>query len=365
MVELLYKGKKTKEEILKRAYDINVANYNNHNSMIIKGDNFKALSLLLQNGYENKIDLVYIDPPFSTNIDFLIGKTKNNAVSMSKNGVLAYSDKLSNDDFLEFLRERIVLIYQLLSPRGSLYLHIDTKIGHYIKIILDEIFGRDNFINDITRRKSNPKNFNRHAYGNEKDVIYFYAKNRKENIWNEIKEPFSKEEIKRNFKKIDEKGNRYTTVSLTAPGESNGETGSKWHGVYPPEGRHWSKSLKQLDALNEEKMIEWSTTGNPRLIKYADDNKGKKIQDIWLNYKDPARPDYPTQKNLNMLEMIVKQSSTEDSIVLDAFAGSGNTLIAAQKLGRKFIGIDQSDVSIKTICNRIETCDKSIDYLAV
>ncbi len=116
--------------------------------------------------------------------------------------------------------------------------------------------------------------------------------------------------------------------------------------MYPPKGRHWRYSPDKLTELDEKGLIEWSKTGNPRIKNFADEHKGKKVQDIW-EYKDPAYPVYPTEKNEELLKFIIRQSSNEDSIVLDCFSGSGTTLKAANGLGRKFIGIDNSDLVIE------------------
>ena len=153
--------------------------HNLEGNKFIFGDNLLVLKSLLDTHF-GKIDLIYIDPPFATGRDF-----------SSINDDNAYSDKLIDSEFLEFIRKRLVLLKDLLSENGSIYLHIDKKIGHYVKIIMDEIFGYNNFINDITRIKCNPKNFSRNAYGNYSDMVLFYAKNRDKNIWNEITEPMS------------------------------------------------------------------------------------------------------------------------------------------------------------------------------
>lgn len=318
-------------------------------SILFEGDNFKALSILL-NSHRGMIDLVYIDPPFNTEQAFFMSESgRANSVSSSRNGIVAYSDKLSTDDYLEFIRERLVLIRELLSDRGSIYLHIDCKIGHYVKIVMDEVFGRENFKNDITRIKSNPKNFFRKAYGNEKDLILFYAKNYGSNIWNDVRIPLDSDEIESRFNRIAPDGRRYTTIPLHAPGETkDGVTGIPWRGINVPEGRHWRTSPEKFDELDREGLIEWSSAGNPRIIKYADEHKGKKIQDIW-KFKDPQKPIYPTQKNLKMLEQIVLQSSNPDSLVLDCFAGSGAFLKAAQNLNRRWVGVDNSPAAISVI----------------
>lgn len=350
-MELYYENKKSQLQILKNAdnidYDIDISN----GSLLFKGDNFEALSVLLKK-YKNKVDLVYIDPPFNTANDFYVSDTRANSISSNKNSILAYSDKMTKEEFLEFLRERLVLIKELLSDKGSIYLHIDYKIGQYVKIIMDEIFGEENFKNDITRIKSNPKNFYRRAYGNEKDMILFYSKNAKNNIWNDLRIPLDDDEINEKFKKIDKNGRRYTTIPLHAPGETkNGITGKPWRNIPVPEGRHWRTDPVEFDKLDEQGDIEWSSKGNPRIKKYADEHEGKRIQDIW-KFKDPQKPIYPTEKNIDMIKRIILQSSDEDSIVLDCFAGSGTTLECANKLGRKWIGVDNSNVAIKKIKER-------------
>lgn len=250
------------------------------------------------------------------------------------------------ESYLEYMRERLYIIKKLLSECGTLYLHIDIKVGHYIRIILDEIFGKESFLNEISRVKSNPKNFSRRAYGNIKDIIYVYAKNTKKNIFNEVKK-INEDEIFKKFRKIDTQGRRYTTVPCHAPGETkSGATGEKWRGMLPPKGRHWRVNPDQLDELDKQGLIEWSKNGNPRIIKYSDEYKGDKIQDIWLDYKDPPYPKYPTQKNISMLELIIKQSSNEDSIIMDCFCGSGGFLEAGLKNNRRVIGIDESKIAI-------------------
>jgi adenine-specific DNA-methyltransferase len=165
----------------------------------------------------------------------------------------------------------------------------------------------------------------------------------------------TEEDIKRLFSKVDKDGRKYITTPLHAPGETrNGPTGQPWKGLKPPKGRHWRYSPDELDRLDEHRLIEWSSTGNPRKIIYADEvlAKGKKRQDIW-EFKDPPYPTYPTEKNLEMLKMIIEASSNPDDIVLDCFAGSGTTLVAAEEMGRRWIGIDDSKVAIGAARKRL------------
>lgn len=322
---------------------------------LIKGDNINSLVYIRDKmKLRESIDLVYIDPPFATGGEF---KTDSNGrvatISSASSGKIAYSDKLTGKAFIEFLRERVSIIYDLLSPQGSFYLHIDYKIGHYVKCMLDEIFGIENFRNDITRIKCNPKNFSRIGYGNIKDMILFYTKGKKP-IWHEPRIPMSEEEIAKLYTKIDKKGRRYTTVPIHAPGETkDGKSSQKFKGILPPAGRHWRCSVEELEQLDKDGLIEWSTSGNPRKINYADEHQTKKLQDIWT-FKDSPNPIYPTEKNHEMLQTIIKASSNEDSIVMDCFAGSGGTLVEASRLGRKWIGVDKSEIAIETIKKNLE-----------
>jgi adenine-specific DNA-methyltransferase len=325
---------------------------NDRENLLIKGDNLDVLQKLLKTHRET-IDLVYIDPPFATNTDFRIGTGRAATVSSSKSDKIAFSDKLRGNDYLDFLRERLILIRELMSPRGSIYLHIDCKIGHYVKILLDEAFGMENFRNDITRVKSNPKNFSRNAYGNIKDMILFYSKTR-EIIWNDVRKPYSDDDVKKLYRKRDENGRAYTTIPLHAPGASGGgATSREWRGIKPPAGRHWRTSPDILDEWDKQGLIEWSDSGVPRKKIFANMQNGKKIQDVW-NFKDPAYPVYPTEKNHEMLSLIIKNSSNEGSLVMDCFAGSGAFLLEAEKLGRKWVGVDESAEAMKVIEDRMK-----------
>lgn len=322
------------------------------NNLLLKGDNLQMMQWLIQaKGLAGKVDLIYTDPPFATNINFTITNGRASTISNSAKGALAYSDKLLGKDFIEFLRQRLILMRELLSKQGSIYLHTDYKIGHYVKVMMDEVFGIENFRNDITRIKCNPKNFNRIGYGNIKDMILFYSKGDNP-VWHEPKEDYSKADIERLFKKVDKDGRRYTTVPIHAPGESGSPKPFK--GMLPPAGRHWRTDVKTLERWDAEGLIEWSESGNPRKKVYADERKGKRMQDVWTEYKDPPYPVYPTQKNIGFIEKIIQTSSDADSIVMDPFCGSGTTLKAASLLSRHWIGIDKSQAAIEATKSRFE-----------
>ncbi|HNB37932.1 MAG TPA: site-specific DNA-methyltransferase [Chitinophagales bacterium] len=361
-MQLDYPNKKTEQQIFDSIPNIFLEQINNSDSsnLLIQANNLVALKqLITQHNLAGKIDLIYIDPPFATNNTFTITDGRASTISNSKNGNVAYLDTLKGFDFIEFIRERLVLLKMLLSDKGSIYLHIDYKIGHYVKIIMDEIFGIENFRNDITRVKCNPKNFARKGYGNIKDLILFYSKS--DNlIWNEPKTPYTDEDKIKLFPKIEKDGRRYTTIPLHAPGETqNGKTSQAFKGILPPKGRHWRSDVAILEQWDNDGLIEWSNNGNPRKKIYFDEQEGKRMQDIW-EFKDPQYPVYPTEKNADLLDIIVKTSSNEDSIVLDCFAGSGTTLKSAQTNGRKWIGIDQSEEAIKVIIAKLDRVEQDL-----
>lgn len=353
---LYYPDKRTEAEILNSIPEVDLIQRNTSDSLnlLIQADNLIALKYLLQKGgLAGKIDLIYIDPPFATNNTFTVSEGRANTISNSAGGTVAYTDTLKGYAFIEFIRERLILLKMLLSERGSIYLHTDYKMGHYLKVIMDEIFGIENFRNDITRIKCNPKNFTRKAFGNIKDMLLFYSKSDNP-IWNEPKTPYTEEDMERLFPKVDKDGRRYTTIPLHAPGETqNGKTAQPFKGILPPAGRHWRSEVAVLEQWDREGLIEWSDNGNPRKKIYFDEQEGKRVQDIW-EYKDPQYPTYPTEKNADLLDFIVKTSSDEGSIVLDCFAGSGTTLRAAHRNRRRWIGIDQSEVAIRATLQKLE-----------
>ena len=366
---LQYPNKKNRQTIFENIPDVELLPIKESQSsnLLIKANNLVALKqLITKHQLNGKIDLVYLDPPFATNNVFTISDGRASTISNIADGSIAYTDTLKGFEFIEFIRERLVLLHTLLSNKGSIYLHIDYKIGHYVKVVMDEIFGIENFRNDITRVKCNPKNFARKGYGNIKDLILFYSKTNNP-IWNEPKTPYTEEDKLKLFPKIEKSGRRYTTIPLHAPGETqNGKTAQAFKGILPPQGRHWRSDVGILEQWDENGLIEWSDNGNPRKKIYFDQQQGKRVQDIW-EFKDPPYPIYPTEKNADLLDLIVKTSSNPESIVLDCFAGSGTTLKAAHLNGRKWIGIDQSEQAINAITKKLSNIEgdlfvQNVDY---
>ena len=302
------------------------------------GDNLDGLARLAAMGV--RVDLVYIDPPFATNNEFLMDADRASTVSAS--GELAYADTLRGGDYLEQLRLRLEAMRSIMSDDGSIYVHIDVKMEHHVRLLMDEVIGPRNFRNSITRIKCNPKNFNRYSYGNIKDTILFYSVSPYRIKWHPQEEPLTGDDTVSRYPLVDAEGRRYATTPLHAPGTTrNGPTGGPWRGMRPPAGRHWRYPPDKLDELDAAGLVAWSSTGNPRKIIYADQSAGKLPQDVWV-YKDPQRPSYPTQKNAAMLERIILTSSEPGDTVLDCYAGGGGTLLEAARLGRRFIGMDNS-----------------------
>ena len=304
------------------------------------GDNLQVMSHLLKE-FRGKINLIYIDPPFDSKAEYkkkiqLKGKTIENDQSAFEEK--QYTDIWNNDEYLQFMYERLILMRELLAENGSIFVHCDHRRSHHLRCILDEIYGCENFRNEITREKCNPKNYTNRTFGNIADVVLFYSKTQNPS-WNILLQQMSSDEILESFPKVDAEGKRYKTAPLHAPGVRSGETGKPWRGLQPPHGNHWRYIHKTLDELDAAGLIEWSGTGNPRKIIYEENSKGTPVQDIWLGMKDPSGV-YPTEKNGILLERIIKASSNPGDIVFDCFMGSGTTQAVAMKLGRRFIGAD-------------------------
>ena len=348
-VSLSYVGKQSEERIIScvgiEFENILPANGDGEN-ILFYGDNFDALLFLLHNGYSRKIKLIYIDPPFATASNFVNRKLEH-----------AYSDALGGGEYVEFLRERLILMRELLTDDGSIYLHLDNKMAFTMKLIMDELFGENNCRAFITRKKCSTKNYTKNTFGNVSDYIMFYSKG-PDYTWNRPYDPWEIDRMIEEYPYIDENtGRRYKKVPIHAPGVRNGETGKVWRGKMPPTGKHWQYTPDKLDELDAAGEIYWSPTGNPRRKVFCDPSKGIPIQDIWLNYRDSINQaqkttGYPTEKNYEMLKMIVCASSDPGDIVLDCFAGSGTTLGAAFECGRKWIGVDKSLEGIRAILKR-------------
>ena len=332
---------------------------------LIWGDNKLILSSLKSGALRRQIEdagglkLIYIDPPFDVGADFstdieIGGETFHKEPNLLEQ--IAYRDTWGRgaDSFIAMIYERLILMRDLLHTRGSIYVHCDWRVNSHIRLAMAEVFGSGNFRNEIIRIKCNPKNYTTTGFGNIHDTIFFFTKSSEATL-NRIYEERSEDQLEADFPLVEEKtGRRYTTGALHAKGIRFGPTGAAWRGIMPPSGRHWAYIPETLDRLDAEGLIEWSSTGNPRGKRYADEDTGKSVQTIW-EHKDPGDriADYATQKPEPLLDRIIRASSDEGDLVADFFAGSGTTAFVAEKLGRKWITTDLGKFSVHTTRKRI------------
>ena len=346
--ELLYINKKSEDDIKQRTiatpfqpvqeFGDTKAEWKNK---LIWGDNAQALKYLIDTGL--KVDLIYIDPPFATKSDF------------DKQGeVKVYRDKLAGADFVEFMRERLVLLKELLSDKGSIYVHLDSKMNSYIRVVMDEIFGKANFVNEVIW-KSKKGGSTTKTLSSTHNTIYFYSKG-KDFFYKKQFREYDKKYIEETYKFEDEKG-RYRKHDLVASPNLGGDTPRYEYKGFIPETR-WLVSEENLLKLEKEGKIIWGKNKTrPYRKLYLDERQGNPLQDVWDDINNIQsgieNVGYPTQKPEKLLERIIKASSNEGDIVLDAFCGSGTTLAVAEKLNRKWIGIDAGKVAIHTTKKRI------------
>ncbi len=333
---------------------------------IFWGDNLQVMSHLLKE-YRGKIDLIYIDPPFDSKADYkkqIKLKRKVAYGDMSSFEEKQYGDIWTNDEYLQFMYERLIILRELLSERGSIFVHCDWHKSAYLRVILDEIFGNggDNasdagYKNEIIWQRTGAHN-DAGKYGVIHDTIFWYSKSSIYQFEMEMI-PLTEEHINGRFKTIEpETGRRFYPGPITAPGDGPSRIfrGKK---LMPPAGRHWSYSQENIDELEAQNRIYYSSTGTPYLKEYADEytEQGRRLQSIWTDILPSKTGNeilgYPTQKPEKLLERIIKACSQPGDIVLDSFMGSGTTQAVAMKLGRKFIGADINLGAIQIATKRL------------
>lgn len=343
-----YPGKLPREEVLSRpGAEPGGVQIESRAGKLYQGDNLDALLWMRgQPDVRENVRCVYIDPPYATSMAFIDRDTNH-----------AYDDHLNGAEYLESLRQRLMVLHDLLAPNGSIFLHLDQNMIFEAKLIMDEVFGRENFRNFITRKKCNTKNYTRKTFGNIADHILFYTKS-DQYVWHRQYDPWTDAKMKTEYPYIDERsGRRYKKVPIHAPGTRNGETGKPWRGKMPPKGKHWQYTPVKLDALDAAGEIYWSPNGNPRRKVFFDPSKGIPVQDIWLGFKDAHNQNihitgYPTEKNFDLVSRLVAASTNPGDLVMDCYCGSGTTLEAAESLGRRFIGVDIADAAINATVKR-------------
>jgi len=346
---------------------------------LIWGDKKYVLPSLLPE-FAGKVDLIYIDPPFATGADFSYQAQVGDDEFIKEANIIeqkAYRDTWGQglDGYVSWFYEAASLLYELLSEEGSIYVHCDPTASHYIKIVLDAIFGTENFRNHITWKRTSSHN-NAKKWGPISDNILFYSKS--DNFtWNIIYQEYDQDYIDSFYRYEDERG-QYSSVGLTGPGTTQGDSGKPWRGIDPTlTGRHWTVPNSQLaeaypnldlstlsvqerlDLLDEAGLVHWPARGSkPRRKRYLDDAKGVPIQEIITDIRPlgshaKERLSYPTQKPEALLERIIRASSNENDLVLDCFCGSGTTAAAAEKLNRRWIACDLGRFAIHTARKRL------------
>jgi adenine-specific DNA-methyltransferase len=341
--------------------------YNKLNRLVW-GDNLLTMQALLSQGYEGKIDLVYIDPPFLTSEDYHFRLSLPGYGDVTKLPSLlerlAYRDTWDGgiDSYLDMLFPRLQLIRKLLSDKGSVYLHIGANVSHDVRALLDEVFGRERFSNELIwkRTSAHTGEGTVKRFGAVHESILLYSKTDNP-IFNPQYVEYDKEYVEKFYRFQDPNGRRYRLSDLTAAGIRHGETGKSWRGVDPNRaGRHWAHPVSRLEELAKEGRIYFpdKVGGVPSYKRYLDEMKGQLLQDLWddippIQAQASERVGYPTQKPEALLERIVLSSSGPQSIIADFFSGSGTTAAVADRLGRHWIATDFSKVAIQVTRARL------------
>ena len=310
------------------------------------GDNLEQLKKLP----DGCVDLIYIDPPFNSNRNYEVfwGETKEKR---------SFEDRhASTKAYIEFMRPRCVELHRVLKKTGSFYYHCDWHASHYVKVMLDQIFSENQFQNEIVWRRHYSHNDPK-KYGCVHDVIFFYISGKKY-TWNQQFVPHAESYIKSHYSSVDKDGRAYQLVACSAPGDGPTRKFGDRGELKPPAGRHWSWTQEGVDDLLAKGRIVFTKSGMPRLVQYLDEMKGVPLQDSWddippVNSQAIEALGYPTQKPLPLLERIIKASSNPNDIVLDAFCGCGTALVAAENLGRQWIGIDISPTACRVMAKRL------------
>ena len=337
---------------------------------LIWGDNKLILSSLKSGPLRDEIEkqgglkLIYIDPPFDVGADFSMDIEIGDDTFTKKPGILeeiAYRDTWGKgaDSFISMIYERLVLMRDLLAEDGSIYVHCDWRVNSYLRSILDEIFGPNNYVNQVCWRRTT-------AHGDAKqgakrfdiidDTILIYSMNNARRIWNTQYVPFTDKQIAEQYNKQDQDGRLYRLVTPTAA-KPGGDTSYEWNGVLPPPGRFWAYSREKMAQFDDAGKLYYSSTGQPYIKYYLDERPGVAASTIWqdilLAPTSKERVSYPTQKPEALLERIIRASSNEGDLVADFFCGSGTTAAVAEKLGRKWIATDLGKFAIHTTRKRI------------
>lgn len=262
----------------------------------------------------------------------------------------------STTAYLVEMAPRLAELHRVLRRDGSLYMHCDTASSHYLRLVLDQVFGPENFRNEVIWKRTHAHNGSR-RYGPVHDTILFYSKS-SDYVWNGVFEPYGDEYLEKHFRQNDERGS-YQLITCTAPGDREGTRAHyEWRGQLPPPGRHWAWRKEKMEEFDRQGRLVHSSNGIPRLKRYSDEGRGVAVQDVWLDINrldshSTERVGFETQKPVALLERIIAASSNPGDVVLDPFAGSGTTAVAAERLKRQWISMDSSLMACAISLSRV------------
>ena len=333
--------------------------------MLYHGDNKEVLAHLLANGFRGKVNLVCLDPPFDSGADYVRRVTlrgKSAVAKLAGEGYtlgeqVQYTDIWANDNYLQFMYERLILLKELLANDGSLYLHCDWNKSHYLRCLLEEVFGAANLRNEIIWQRTAARSDST-TYNHIHDTLFFVTKS-DVFTWHEQLEAHNEEYVEDKYVYADEQGRRYRLDNMTSPNPRPNMM-YEWQGFpHPPLG--WRYSKETMQKLHVEGRIWYPAdkTKRPQFKRYLEEG-GRPLRSIWMdvnpvNSQAIERIDYPTQKPEALLERFVRASSNPGDLILDCFTASGTTAAVAQKLGRRWFGADFNKGAIQTASKRLQT----------
>ena len=381
---LKYKGADDTKMVLQRGMPLyemekkETVGENADGNMVIRGECVSACAYLKSQGIE--VDLVYIDPPFASGADYAkkVYLRRNPKVAeaiaraeqeLDLDELRSFEEKMYGDvwdkeKYLNWMWENLMAIKSVMSEMASIYVHLDYHIGHYVKVLMDEIFGEDNFRNEIIWKRATAHS-DAEFYGNNFDCIYFYTKSQQDYVFNTVYQPYDDDYIAR-FNRTDPDGRKWDSGNLTAKGLRGGGYDYEYKGYRSL----WRMPLETMERMDREGRLHITRTGGIRSKVYLDELPGMPAQSMWLDIKPVnsqanEREEYATQKPEALIERIVNASSNENMIVADFFGGSGVTAAVANKLGRRFITSDIGINSIQTTRDRLVADGAQFDVLEI
>src|SRR5450830_1568444 len=326
-------------------------------NLLFYGDN---LDVLRRHIKDETVDLIYLDPPFNSNANYnVLFKEQDGKGAAAQ--IQAFRALVGQSDMLAYLTmmaTRLVELHRVLKPTGSIYLHCDPTASHYLKLVMDAVFGPGRFRNEVIWQRTRVAKQQSGFLGKVHDVIFFYGKS-SDATFNDQYTPHPQSYIKSHYNYVEpESGRNYGLWDFTQSGAGPARRfGDKI--LEPPPGKHWIWSQERIDEGMSKGRIAFTRTGTPRLKRFLDESRGEYVQDIWndifdVNAVSKERLGYSTQKPEALLERIILASSNEGDIVLDPFCGCGTTIAVAERLHRRWIGIDITHLAITLMEQRLK-----------